>query len=447
MSRETQLSRPPLRPFQIVVILMCTLLNALDGYDIFIMGFALPHLPDDFASDAMKGYLLSAALVGMGIGSIAFAPLADRYGRRLVLLQALALNAAGLTASALAPNYWTLIGSRLITGIAVGTIATVVVVLAPEVVPASWRSFAVGVVMLGYPLGSTIAGLASTGLLSAVGGSWQGMFWIGLVLCVIALGFTAMFMPESTAFLLSRGDPESKERASQILARLGMDKDSVLSEPTPAAPAEAPASKVRLLGRELRTTTLCLWALYGALSAAFYFVSSWTPKLVTDATSDKADGALAGLMVSLGTLAGAALYAAIGHRVIPARYAVTGSLIGALAMVGFALTLKGSAALILALLLGLTIYGAMAATVTSTLVYPVLARTRGMGSMIGVARVGAIVAPILAGYALSFASIRSLYLATVVLLVIAVIAATYLRRLSHAPTEARPSEPASPQPS
>ncbi len=442
MSRETRLSRPPLRPFQIVVILMCTLLNALDGYDIFIMGFALPHLPDDFASDAMKGYLLSAALVGMGIGSIAFAPLADRFGRRLVLLQALALNAVGLTASALAPNYWTLIGSRLITGIAVGTIATVVVVLAPEVVPASWRSFAVGVVMLGYPLGSTIAGLASTGLLSAVGGSWQGMFWIGLVLCIIALGFTAVFMPESTAFLLSRGDPESKERASQILARLGMDKDSVVSEATP----EAPASKVRLLGRELRTTTLCLWALYGALSAAFYFVSSWTPKLVTDATSDKAEGALAGLMVSIGTLVGAALYAAIGHRVIPARYAVTGSVIGALAMVGFALTLQGSAALVLALLLGLTIYGAMAATVTSTLVYPVLARTRGMGSMIGVARVGAIVAPILAGYALSFASIRSLYLATVVLLVIAVVAATYLRRLSHAPTVARPSAPASPQP-
>lgn len=421
--------RAPLRPYQLAVVLMCTLLNALDGYDIFIMGFAIPYLPDGFGSDAANGYLLSAALVGMGIGSIVFAPLADRYGRRLVLIAALAVNAVGMTVSALAPNYWVLLASRAVTGIAVGTIATVVVVLAPEAVSRSWRSFAVGIVMLGYPLGSTIAGLSGATLLAAIGGSWQGMFWVGLVLCLVALIVTVVFMPESTAFLASQGDDESLRQAAETRERLGLD-DAAAAGPSRAPEPARPPRTVRLLGHELRALTLLLWATYGGLSAAFYFISSWTPKLITDATDNVSAGTLAGLMVSIGTLAGAGLYATVGHRFVPARYAVTGSLVAVLALIGFATTLSGPFALAMAFLMGMTVYGAMAATVTSTLVYPALARTRGMGSMIGVARVGAIVAPILAGYALAYLSIQSLYLAVVALLAVALLAAAGLLRRS-----------------
>lgn len=433
MAAESQLKRPPLHRFQVLIVLLCALLNALDGYDIFIMGFAIPYFPDDFASNTMQGYLISAALLGMGIGSVAFAPLADRYGRRLVLVAGLTLNAVGLTASALAPNYWVLLSSRVVTGIAVGTIATVVVVLAPEVVPRAWRSFAVGVVMCGYPLGSTIAGFTGAALLAAVGGSWQGMFWVGLILCLVALVATLIFMPESTAFLISKGDPDSLQKAAATQRRLGLEHD------TPAQTGNDEVRKnpatVRLLGRELRTLTLLLWTTYTALSASFYFISSWTPKLISDATSDKAEGALAGLMISFGTLAGAALYATIGHRISPPRYVVGGAVVAIVALVGFASTLNGMFALVMAALMGITVYGAMAATVTSTLVYPVLLRTRGMGSMIGVARVGAILAPILAGYALSFVSIRSLYFSVVALLVLALLAAISLLGLSRKSSE------------
>ncbi|WP_216695270.1 MFS transporter [Dietzia psychralcaliphila] len=425
MVQNSARKRVALRPYQLVVVIMCTLLNALDGYDIFIMGFAIPYLPDDFASDTANGYLLSASLVGMGIGSILFAPMADKYGRRMLLIAALTVNAFGMAASALAPSYSVLFASRLVTGISVGTIATVVVVLAPEAVSKSWRSFAVGIVMLGYPLGSTLAGLSGATLLAAVGGSWQGMFWVGLVLCLIALAVTIFFMPESTAFLVSRGDDESLRRAAVNQDRLGLEEeiDEARADAAPTHPRT-----VRLLGHELRTLTLLLWVTYGGLSAAFYFISSWTPKLITDATDNVSEGTLAGLMVSLGTLAGAGLYATVGHRFVPARYAATAIVVAVAALVGFAVTLSGPFALTMAFLMGTSVYGAMAATVTSTLVYPALARTRGMGSMIGVARVGAIVAPILAGYALAFVSIRSLYLAVVVLLAIALLAGVGLVR-------------------
>lgn len=417
--------REALRPFQLGVVLMCTLLNALDGYDIFIMGFAIPYLPDDFASDAANGYLLSASLVGMGIGSIVFAPMADRFGRRALLIAALSVNAFGMAMSALAPEYWTLLASRLLTGTAVGAIATVVVVLAPEAVSKSWRSFAVGIVMLGYPLGSTLAGLSGATLLTAVGGSWQGMFWIGLVLCLIALTVTIFFLPESTAFLVSRGDEESLRKAAENQRRLGAN-DMSEAAATQLDPSIERPRTIRLLGHELRTLTLLLWVSYGGLSAAFYFISSWTPKLITEVTGHVSEGTLAGLMVSLGTLAGAALYATVGHRYVPARYAVVSSAVAVASLIGFATSLSGPFALAAAFLMGTSVYGAMAATVTSTLVYPALVRTRGMGSMIGVARVGAIIAPILAGYALAFATIQSLYLAVIVLIFIALVAAVTL---------------------
>src|SRR5690625_6369692 len=105
MTQQPARKRVPLRPYQLVVVLMCTLLNALDGYDIFIMGFAIPYLPDDFASDSANGYLLSASLVGMGIGSILLAPLADRYGRRVLLFAALSVKVLGMSLISIDPYY------------------------------------------------------------------------------------------------------------------------------------------------------------------------------------------------------------------------------------------------------------------------------------------------------------------------------------------------------
>ncbi|WP_029540180.1 MFS transporter, partial [Rhodococcus sp. P14] len=165
-------------------------LNMLDGYDVFVMGFALPHLPEGFASTSEKGYLISAALVGMGVGAMLFARVADIVGRRLTLLGALGVNTVGLVVSANAPNYETLLAGRFVTGIAVGTISVVVVVIVQEIAPPSRRNLAIGLGLLGFPLGSTLAGVSGATLIAVSGGSWQGVFWIGTGLRVLLFAIT-----------------------------------------------------------------------------------------------------------------------------------------------------------------------------------------------------------------------------------------------------------------
>ncbi|OUS93279.1 MFS transporter [Rhodococcus sp. NCIMB 12038] len=410
-------SRVGMRPYQIASVVFCMFLNMLDGYDVLVMGFAMPHLPEGFATNPEKGYLISAALAGMAVGAIGLARFADVIGRRRILLVGLAANTLGLTASALSNGFAMLLVTRFVTGIAIGTISVVIIVLCQEVVPPNRRSVALGLVMVGYPLGTTLAGFAGAGLVALAGGAWQGMFWIGAALGVLPFVVTAAFLRESDDFLARKGTKTAPDQA-----------------------IPAPQSEVRLLGRELRSRTLLLTFGYSILTAGYYFVGTWTPQLIKDASGDAGSGALAGIMISFGAVVGGCLFGAFGLRFPGARIAVITSAVSAVAIAGFALTLQGPFALAMAGLLGAGTFAAMSGfTSTSTAAYPVLARAKGYGAMMGVARGGAILSPIVAGYALSVMTPRAMYLAVIVPLVLAAVAAIALTRITRGQVVGEPS--------
>ncbi|MFF0494024.1 MFS transporter [Nocardia sp. NPDC004068] len=401
-----------MRPAELAVVLFCAILNMLDGYDVLVMGFAMPHLPEGFASNSQKGYLVSAALAGMAVGAIGLARFADVHGRRRILLIGLAVNTIGLAASALSFNFETLLLTRFITGIAIGTISVVIIVLGQESAPENRRSVALGIVMIGYPIGTMLAGFAGAGLITWVGGTWQGMFWIGSAFGALSLVVMAVFLRESEDFL-------ARATAGQ-----------------PVIHAEAP----QLLGQTLRVRTILLAGGYSMLTAAYYFVGTWTPQLIKNASGDAGSGALAGIMIGLGAVIGGTAFGAIGLRFAGARIAVVTAVVAAVAIAVFAVTLRGPIALTTAAVLGAAIYAALTGyTATSTVVYPVLARAKGYGAMMGVGRAGAILSPIIAGYALSVLTPRTMYLAVVVPLLIAAITAlalTRVRSLALEPTSA-----------
>ncbi|MEV6217380.1 MFS transporter [Nocardia sp. NPDC051833] len=410
-----------MRPAQLAVVLFCAFLNLLDGYDVLVMGFAMPHLPEGFASNAQKGYLVSAALAGMAVGAIGLARYADVYGRRRILLIGLAINTIGLAASALSVDFETLLLSRFVTGIAIGTISVVIIVLGQESAPEHRRSIALGIVMIGYPIGTMLAGFAGAGLITWVGGAWQGMFWIGAALGALSLLVTAVFLRESSDFLTRRDAGEQDQQT-------------------------VPTDETQLLGRTLRTRTILLAGGYSMLTAAYYFVGTWTPQLIKNASGDAGSGALAGIMIGLGAVIGGTAFGAIGLKFAGARIAAAAAVVAAVAIAVFAVTLRGPIALTTAAVLGAAIYAAVTGyTSTSTAVYPVLARAKGYGAMMGVGRAGAILSPIIAGYALSVLTPRAMYLAVIVPLAIAAITAVALLRVRRtvdieSPTAQEPRE-------
>ncbi|MFJ6263379.1 MFS transporter [Rhodococcus erythropolis] len=418
-----------MRPFQFGVVMLCMLLNMLDGYDIFVMGFALPHLPEGFASASEKGYLISAALVGMGVGAMLIARVADIFGRRLTLLVALVVNTISLVASAKAHNYETLLVGRFVTGVAIGTISVVVVVLLQEIAPPSRRNLAIGLGLFGFPLGSTVAGISGATLIAISGGSWQGLFWIGTAISMLLFVITYTFMPESVAFLRKQGTPEALRRADALLSRIDLEDENEHSSGT--EPDSHAKDKIYLLGRDLRWRTLFLWTGYTCLTAAYYFVGAWTPQLITDASGNEASGALVGIMISVGTLLATITFGLVGLRRPAVQIACVFPVIAMIAIVAFSVSLQGAFALMMACLMGLCIYGGITAfTATATATYPILSRAKGYGTMLGVGRIGAVVSPIIAGYALTVMSPQAMYLSVTVPLALSAAAAFGLLRIS-----------------
>ncbi|OZF25790.1 hypothetical protein CH296_26545 [Rhodococcus sp. 14-2496-1d] len=410
------------------------LLNMLDGYDIFIMGFALPLLPDGFATTAEKGYLISAALAGMGVGATLLARLADIVGRRRTILLGLILNIVGLGVSALAPSFAVLLGARFVTGVAIGTIGVVIMVLGKEIAPRSKGNLAIGIVMIGYPIGSMVAGASGAAIISVADGSWRGLFWIGAALTVAAFTLSVFFMPESVKYLTRVGTAESIAKADAISAR--MDNDAVDDDASPAAD-DLPDSgqKVYLLGAELRKRTLLLWGGYSIVTASYYFVGSWTPQLITNVSGDVGSGALAGILVSIGTVLGALLFGVLSLRHPVTRIGWTMLTVALVSLVAFSLLLQAAftLALIMAAVLGAALYGVAGVfTALSTSMYPVLARAKGYGSMLGVARVGTIVSPIAVGYALAVVSTENMYLSLLVPVAVAIVVVFALQRIVRA---------------
>ncbi|MGY0499341.1 MFS transporter [Nocardia sp. FBN12] len=397
--------KPHTRSYQVVIVALCTVLNMIDGYDLLVVGFTLPHLPEGFATNPQKGYLLSAALAGMAIGAIGLARFADVFGRRRVLIAGLAVNTIGLAGSALSTGFATLLVSRLVTGAAIGTISVVIIVLGQEVVSQNRRSLALGVIMIGSPIGTMLAGFASAGLMSMAGGAWQGLFWIGAAAGCLSLVLTAVLLRESTDFV-------------QTTSETHVD--------------------VRLLGPDLRYRTLLLASGYSMIAAAYYFIGTWTPQLISDVSGSTDSGAFAGIMVGVGQVIGGCVYGALGVRVLGARIAAAAAVIASVAVAAFAVALDGPVAQWLAAILGGTVFAALTGYVaTSTAVYPLRARAKGYGAMLGVGRGGAIMAPVVAGYALNVVDARAMYLAVTVPLMIAALAAMALTRVARSSENGR----------
>jgi MFS family permease len=388
---------------QYVVVFLCMLLNMMDGFDLFIVGFVLPRLPQGFASPSEKGFIISVALLGMGIGAVFLARLADRLGRRVIVLGGIVTNLIGLVVSALAANQVMLMTGRFITGLGVGVVSVVIVVIAQEASPADRRSMSTGIVMIGFPLGSTVAGLASAAALAITGNAWQSLFWLGASLAVIGLAVSYFTVPESAAFLAraagSTGNGETETGAAK----------------TPEAKVEIAETSTALFGKSLWATTLLLAVGYGMLSAAYYFVGTWTPQLITDLTGDQAAGSTAGISVSVGTFLGAILFALISLRFNAVRLTTAFLAVCVIAIIGFSLLLPNPIANIFAGLLGLTVFASMAGfTAMVPTQYAVLARARGYGMMLGIGRIGAVIAPLLVGFAASVVDAHVIYFLAII---------------------------------
>lgn len=431
MNLRARIDAAAMTPYQWMVVALCVLLNCLDGFDVMAMAFTASSLTEEFAlSGSQLGVLLSAGLVGMAVGSLALAPVADVIGRRPLILISVGLATLGMLLSAVAPSAVLLGLARVVTGLGVGGILASTNVIASEYASARWRGLAIGLYTAGYGIGATLGGVAARGMLADLG--WRSVFVAGGVATGIALILLVVLLPESVDFLVQRRPRQAVERINRILGRLGqpaITSDALEAAPRPTARHRSGNPGV-LLSADLRRSTLLIWVAFLATMFGFYFVNSWTPQLLVTSGMSEADAVTAGMMLALGGTAGSVLYGVVASRLDSRLVLIGFTVLSALTMVVFITsTALLTVALIIGVVVGALINGCIAGLYTITpAVYGTEIRSTGMGWAIGIGRIGAILSPMLAGRLLDASwTPVNLYVGAAVVVAISAVALLFLR--------------------
>lgn len=381
--------------FQIMVVIICLLIVLAEGYDLLLMAFAASGVAGEWSlNGSQTGILLSAALIGMAFGSTFIAPLADRIGRRMQTLGCLALVVVTMALAAFSADYIQLGLCRLLTGLGIGGLVASLPVVAAEFSPRRRRSTMIAIYTSGLPLGGVVGGLIASALLANY--SWRASFLVGAALTFALLVVVYFVMPESIDYLLVRRPKGALESINKTLGKMNLPAIDEL--PVHERKEEDRLGAAVFKGRN-GVRTILLGAAFFLMMAAFYFATSWTPRLLEQSGFSAQQGISGGMLLNMGGAAAAFIISIFALRFKMRAISVIVFLGGAAVFVAMSLSL-GNLGLALIFAVGVGAFTNGAASGLFALApdcYPTAARTTGVGLVSAIGRVGAILAPILAG--------------------------------------------------
>lgn len=390
------LDQSPMHRFQIFAVLMCILLNALDGFDVLAISFASPGIAAEWSIDrAALGIVLAMELIGMAIGSITLGNLADRLGRRPTILGCLLVMTLGMTASAFADSLNHLLIYRFLTGLGVGGMLASTNALVAEFANAKYRNLAVILMATGYPIGAIVGGSISTILLDHY--SWHAIFIFGGAVTGFFLIICWFYLPESVNFLVAKQPPQALQKINQNLAKMGHEPIQRLPE---KSSSHNESSFKMLMTGQYRAITLLLVAAYFTHIMTFYYILKWIPKIVVDMGFEPSSAGGVLVWANVGGAIGALLLG-----LFASRFKLRPLLIGILLLSFCMVTVFGlgpESLLNLSLISAATGFftnaGVVGLYALMAQAFPAEVRGSGTGLVIGIGRGGAALGPVIAGY-------------------------------------------------
>jgi MFS transporter, AAHS family, 4-hydroxybenzoate transporter len=410
------IARSRIGPFQFGLFILCALCLIMDGFDVQAIGFVAPRLAEEWKiSGALLGSVLSAALVGVLFGSILLSMLADRIGRRPVLVGACLFFSAVTLLTARVHSVPELLVVRFIAGIGLGSIMPNAMALVGEYCPPRVRVAAIVVIGTGFTAGGMLAGLVSFWLIPRFG--WRSMFYAGGAVPLVIGTVMLFLLPESLQFLALHGkDPEKLgrwlKRVNPAVTITRATQFTVRERRQRGVPL------IKLFDEGRAWGTILIWTVYFMNLLNLYFLSSWLPTVATPLV--KAAGvaasyaSLVGTTLQVGGVLGAVVLGPLINRfgfvkVLTTCFTLASIAIGLIGRPGLSLGLL----FVVVFVAGLGIVGSQSAlNALAATLYPTDLRSTGIGSGLGVGRLGSIVGPILAGQLISAHwTTRSLFLA------------------------------------
>jgi len=345
---------------------LCFAVALLEGYDIQAIGVAAPKLiPALGLSPGQAGIAFGGGMAGLVVGALIGGWLADRMGRKLLLLAAVALFGLATLATMVAQDYPSLLAARLATGLGLGVAMPVLVAIALEVAGPTRRTRTVTAMFCGMPVGGASSALFAAFAFERL--DWRSIFLLGGLLPLLLLPALLFLMPET------RGAKPPMEGP-------------------PAGGLET------LFGGGRGLVTLLLWLTFGLTLLVLYLLLNWLPSLVTARGLPATAGAQAAMAFNLASVAGALAIGRIVDRV-GARGPVALAYLGLLAaMLGLALSQALLPILLCAAAAGFCLLGAQYSLYGVTpMYYPAASRGLATGASVAVGRLGSIAGPLVAG--------------------------------------------------
>jgi AAHS family 4-hydroxybenzoate transporter-like MFS transporter len=386
----------PLTRFQVGTIVCCALVSALDGIDSQSIGVAAPFIADELGVKlADFGPIFSSALAGATLGAASFGPLADRFGRKTLLIVAVVLISVFTILTVFANSVPMLMIFRLLAGIGLGGATPCFIALTSEYAPARLRAALVTLMWSAFPLGGLLGGLLNWYLIPQAG--WRAIFYIGGVAPLVLAFVLLFYLPESIKFLLVRRNDMTG--VGRIVARFRSspvrgDSHFVSDEkPLPGASIPHLFTEGRALG------TLLLWVPFfmgfGVLTVAVL----WTPALLKLNGISPANTAFVVAFNGLGGFIGQSSAGTLIKRFGILPVLIPAFLLGAAATVGLgygasSIALASTFIGLIGVFMGFGTGGAIALAAT---IYPTPIRSTGVGWGMAMGRFGQIVGPLIAG--------------------------------------------------
>jgi AAHS family 4-hydroxybenzoate transporter-like MFS transporter len=380
------------------IFTLCALCMVMDGFDVYALGYVAPAIVQEWkVSPALLGPVFGAVNFGVLVGQLSFTMLADRIGRRPVLIGGALFFGVLTLVTARVTSISELLILRFIAGMGLGSIVPNATALVGEFSPRKHRVALITWIGIGFTLGGAISGLVAAWMIPRFG--WRSVFYFGGAIPLVLAALMLVWLPESLTLLVLRA--KRPAYVARWLARVnpavGIASDAVF---VVRERSKAGIPVVHLFRDGRAAATMLLWVVNFMNLLSLYSLANWLPTVVRGAGYSTSIAVLVGTTLQVGgTLSPFLLAWLIVRRgFVPVLTVTFGIATGAVALIG-------QPGLSLALLVsivfvaGACVVGAQpSVNALSATFYPTYLRSTGLGWSLGVGRVGSIVGPVTGGW-------------------------------------------------
>ena len=377
--------------FNVQLVLLCFLAIFFDGYDLLAISYTAPAMIKELnlANQGQFTSVFTGGLVGILIGSLFFGYVGDRFGRKTAIVASCLSFGLFTWATVLCTTLNEIVAVRFLAGLGLGGLLPNIFSLTGELTPKRVRVTMTVIANLGIAVGAASSGPIAAWLMPHYG--WQILFSIGGILSLLVGCWLWVSLSESVKYQVLHGKRDKvivTLRRMQPTLQIAPDTVFVMHH---EKQFEGWSPKYLFEGR-LKYVTPLVWLMFIASFMTSFFLLSWLPVLLTNASIPLSKAVIFASIIQLGSLTGALVLSRMldkwGMKPISAYFILSVVFVSTL---GYAAFVPEAVVAVIIFLVGFFGLGVQIGinALTPTF-YPSAYRASGAGWALGLARIGSI---------------------------------------------------------